>query len=99
MNCLIIRAYIIYQENKVRLLSLYLNQSSNGNFIHKDHINSPILVEILLIFPVPWAPAPFPKSCVRALTFCLAANKNMLSSTVKRYMSDLVKIYFGLLKF
>ena len=33
------------------------------------------------------------------LTSCITAvNKNMLSSTVKRYMRDLVKIYFGLLK-
>ena len=33
------------------------------------------------------------------LTSCLTAVKNMLSSTVKRYMSYLVKIYFGLLRF
>ena len=32
------------------------------------------------------------------LTSCITAVKNMLSSTVKRYMRDLVKIYFGLLK-
>ena len=32
------------------------------------------------------------------LTSCLAAVENMLSSTVKRYMRDLVKTYFGLLK-
>ena len=29
---------------------------------------------------------------------CLTAVKNMLSSTVKRYMRDPVKTYFGLLK-
>ena len=29
---------------------------------------------------------------------CLAAVKNMLSSTVKMYMRDPVKIFFGLLK-
>ena len=32
------------------------------------------------------------------LTSCLTAVKNMLSSTVKRYMRDMVKTYFGLLK-
>ena len=32
------------------------------------------------------------------VTSCLTAVKNMLSSTVKRYMRDPVKIYFGLLK-
>ena len=34
----------------------------------------------------------------KLLTSCLTAVKNMLSSTVKRYMGDLVKTYFGLLK-
>ena len=34
----------------------------------------------------------------KLLTSCLTAVKNILSSTVKRYMRDLVKIYFGLLK-
>ena len=43
------------------------------------------------------------KSCMTIelfilLTSCLTVVKNMLSSTVKRYMRDLVKIYFGLLK-
>ena len=33
----------------------------------------------------------------KLLTSCLTAVKNMLSSTVKRYMRDPVKIYFGLL--
>ena len=37
----------------------YWNQSSNGNVIHK--------VKTPLIFPIPWAPAPFPKRGVRAL--------------------------------
>ena len=32
------------------------------------------------------------------LTSCLTAVKNMLSSTVKMYMRDPVKTYFGLLK-
>ena len=32
------------------------------------------------------------------LTSCLTAVKNMLSSIVKRYMSDPVKTYFGILK-
>ena len=32
----------------------------------------------------------------KLLTSCLTAVKNMLSSTVKRYMRDPVKIYFGL---
>ena len=31
-------------------------------------------------------------------TSCLTAVKNMLSSSVKRYMRDLVKPYFGLFK-
>ena len=31
-------------------------------------------------------------------TLCLTAVKNMLSSTVKKYMRDPVKTYFGLLK-
>ena len=35
----------------------------------------------------------------KLLTSCLTAAKNMFSSIVKRYMRDLVKIYFGLLKF
>ena len=34
----------------------------------------------------------------KLLTSCLTAVKNMLSSTVKRYMRDPVKIYFGLLE-
>ena len=34
----------------------------------------------------------------KLLTSCLKAVKNMLSSTVKRFMRDLVKTYFGLLK-
>ena len=34
----------------------------------------------------------------KVLTSCLTAVKNMLSSTVKRYMRDPVKTYFGLLK-
>ena len=34
----------------------------------------------------------------KLLTSCLTAVKNMLSKIVKRYMRDLVKTYFGLLK-
>ena len=34
----------------------------------------------------------------KLLTSCLTAVKDMLSSTVKRYMRDRVKPYFGLLK-
>ena len=34
----------------------------------------------------------------KVLTLCLTAVKNMFSSTVKRYMKDQVKTYFGLLK-
>ena len=34
----------------------------------------------------------------KMLTSCLTAVKNMLSSVVKKYMRDLVKTYFGLLK-
>ena len=34
----------------------------------------------------------------KLLTSYLTAVKNMLSSSVKRYMRDTVKIYFGLLK-
>ena len=34
----------------------------------------------------------------KLLASCLTAVKNMLSSTVKRYMRDPVKPYFGLLK-
>ena len=34
----------------------------------------------------------------KLLTSCLTAVKNMLSSIVKRYMRDLEKAYFGLLK-
>ena len=34
----------------------------------------------------------------KLLTSCLTAVKNMLSSTVKKYMKNLVKIYFCLLK-
>ena len=34
----------------------------------------------------------------KLLTSCLTVVKNMLSSTVKRYMRDQVKIYLGLLK-
>ena len=34
----------------------------------------------------------------KLLTSCLTAVKNMLSNIVKRYMKDLVKTYFGLLK-
>ena len=34
----------------------------------------------------------------KLLSLCLMAVKNMLSSIVKRFMKDLVRIYFGLLK-
>ena len=34
----------------------------------------------------------------KLLTSCLTAVKNILSSTVKRYMGDPIKTYFGLLK-
>ena len=34
----------------------------------------------------------------KLLTSCLTAVKNMLLSTVKRYMKEPVRIYFGLLK-
>ena len=34
----------------------------------------------------------------KLLTSCLTAVKNMLSNIVKRYMRDLVKTFFGLLK-
>ena len=34
----------------------------------------------------------------KLLTSCLTAVKNMIPSIVKRYMRDLVKTYFGLLK-
>ena len=34
----------------------------------------------------------------KLLTSCVSAVKNMLSSIVKRYIRDLVKTYFGLLK-
>ena len=34
----------------------------------------------------------------KLLTSCLTVVKNMLSSTVKRYMRDPVKTYFGQLK-
>ena len=34
----------------------------------------------------------------KLLSSCLTAVKNMLASTVKRYMRDLLKIYFGFLK-
>ena len=34
----------------------------------------------------------------KLLTSCFTAVKNMLTSTVKRYMRDPVKAYFGLLK-
>ena len=35
----------------------------------------------------------------KSLTSCLMADKNMVLSTVKRYMKDPVRIYFCLLKF
>ena len=35
----------------------------------------------------------------KVITSCLTAVKNMLSSTVKRYMRDPAKTYFGILKF
>ena len=36
---------------------------------------------------------------LKLLTSCLTAVKKILSSTVKWFMRDAVKIYFGLLKF
>ena len=35
----------------------------------------------------------------KLLTSCLMAVKNTLSSTVKRYIKDQTRIYFGLVKF
>ena len=40
---------------------------SNGNFIHKDDVKFPNFSQNVANFPIPWAPAPFPKRGVRAL--------------------------------
>ena len=57
----------LYIKKKVKFN--YWNQSSNGNVIHKDDVKFPNLVKTPLIFPIPWAPTPFPKRDVRALVF------------------------------
>ena len=37
--------------------------------------NFPILIKTPLIFPIPWAPAPFPKRGVRALGYVDKINR------------------------
>ena len=49
----------------------YWNQSSNGNVIHKEYVRFPNFSRTPLIFPIPWAPAPFPKRGVRALNLSI----------------------------
>ena len=50
--------------------------------------NFPILVKTPLIFPIPWAPAPFPKRGVRALE--ILYDKNLKGCVYKRLqISDL----------
>ena len=57
-----------------------------------NSIKTPIKQDVLLILVL------VRKKLSKLLTSCLTAVKKILSSTVKRYMRDPVKTYFGLLK-
>ena len=58
-----------------------------------NSIKNPIKQDLLLILVLVRQ-----QKLSKLLTSCLTAVKNMLSNIVKRYMRDLVKTYFGLLK-
>ena len=59
--------------------------------------NFPILVKTPLIFPIPWAPAPFPKRGVRALytdPFIRGRGGGVTRSNWRKKGSDSIFIYF-----
>ena len=61
----------------------YWNQSCIGNFIHIEDIDFPNFSQTKLIFPIPWAPAPFPKRGVRALVYCIKLEESFSAYRVK----------------
>ena len=74
LNCLITNNYIIYQEKKISLI-IGINLAMELSYI-RTMSNFPILVKTPLIFPIPWAPAPFPKRGVRALQVLMKARNS-----------------------
>ena len=71
-----------------RILTIYIRAmryTGNLNSI-KNHIKQDLLLIIVLVRLTELS---------KLLTLCLTAVKNMLSSTVKRYMRDPVKTYSG----
>ena len=73
------------KENQDKVPTLYWLPK-----LHKTHIKQDLLLILVIVRR---------QIFFKLLTPCLTAVKNMLSSTVKRYMRDLVKTYFGLSKF
>ena len=65
LNCLITNNYTLYIKKRGKFI-IGINLAMETSYI-RTMSNFPILVKTLLIFPIPWAPAPFPKRGVRAL--------------------------------
>ena len=67
-NCLITNNYTLYIKKRGKFI-IGINLAMETSYI-RTMSNFPIFVKTPLIFPIPWAPAPFPKRGVRALTLC-----------------------------
>ena len=65
LNCLITNNYTLYIKKRGKFI-IGINLAMETSYI-RTLSNFPILVKTPLIFPIPWAPAPFPKRDVRAL--------------------------------
>ena len=67
LNCLITNNYTLYIKKRGKFI-IGINLAIETSYI-RTMSNFPIFVKTPLIFPIPWAPAPFPKRGVRALVF------------------------------
>ena len=67
LNCLITNNYTLYIKKRGKFI-IGINLAMETSYI-RTLSNFPILVKTPLIFPIPWAPAPFPKRDVRALSY------------------------------
>ena len=65
LNCLITNNYTLYIKKRGKFI-IGINLAMETSYI-RTMSNFPIFVKTPLIFPIPWAPAPFPKRGVRAL--------------------------------
>ena len=78
MGMVVIHPYILVSKLK----------KTKTKFLRCTGYPNPIKQDLLLILVIVR-----PQKLSKLLTSCLTAVKNMLSSTVKRYMTDPVKIY------